>query len=54
MKTSHVVTKRSLGRRAFLRGGAAALALPLLDAMAPALTAMSRTAANPRRPRGVG
>jgi hypothetical protein len=46
--TSHVVTKRALPRRAFLRGAGAALALPLLDAMAPALTAMSRTAAAPR------
>jgi hypothetical protein len=39
------VTKRSLSRRTFLRGAAGAtLALPFLDAMAPALTA----AASPR------
>jgi hypothetical protein len=31
------VTKRALPRRAFLRGAGAALALPLLDAMVPAL-----------------
>jgi hypothetical protein len=36
-------------RRAFLRGAGAALALPLLDAMTPALTAMAQTAAVPRR-----
>ncbi|HEX5000319.1 MAG TPA: DUF1552 domain-containing protein [Terriglobia bacterium] len=45
MKSSPVVIKRSLPRRAFLRGAGAALALPFLDAMTPALTAMSRTAA---------
>lgn len=52
MKTSPVVTnfvtKRALSRRTFLRGAGAALALPLLDSMVPALTAMSRTAAAPR------
>jgi Protein of unknown function (DUF1552) len=47
MKFAHVVTRRSLSRRTFLRGAGTALALPLLDAMAPALTAMSRTAAAP-------
>jgi hypothetical protein len=49
MKTSPVVTRRALPRRTFLRGAGAALALPLLDAMAPALTAMAQTAAAPRR-----
>ena len=39
------VTRRSLPRRAFLRGAGAALALPLLDAMTPALTAMAQTTA---------
>jgi hypothetical protein len=34
-----VITKRSLSRRTFLRGAGATLALPFLDAMAPALTA---------------
>ena len=39
------VTRRSLPRRAFLRGAGAALALPLLDAMTPALTAIAQTPA---------
>jgi hypothetical protein len=43
------VTKRSLPRRTFLRGAGAALALPLLDAMVPAFTAVARTAASPQR-----
>src|SRR6185436_15158903 len=38
-----------LPRRTFLRGVGAALALPLLDAMVPALTATAKTAANPPR-----
>ena len=41
------VTKRAIPRRTFLRGAGATLALPLLDSMVPALTATSRTAANP-------
>lgn len=45
-----IITKKSLPRRTFLRGAGAAMALPLLDAMVPALTAQPRTAANaPRR-----
>src|SRR6187200_440410 len=43
------VTKRSLPRRTFLRGAGAALALPLLDAMVPALTPVVRTAAAAQR-----
>jgi hypothetical protein len=43
------VSKMALPRRTFLRGVGAALALPLLDAMVPALTAQSRTAARPLR-----
>lgn len=39
------ITKKHLGRRAFLRGAGTALALPLLDAMVPAATAQSLTAA---------
>jgi hypothetical protein len=35
-KPVHFVTNRSLSRRALLRGGGAALALPFLDAMRPA------------------
>src|SRR5262245_21086732 len=49
MNAPMFVTKRSLPRRAFIRGAGAALALPFLDAMTPALTAMSRTAASTRR-----
>jgi hypothetical protein len=40
-----IVTKRALDRRTVLRGMGAALALPLLDSMVPALTAQGRTAA---------
>jgi len=39
MKLPMFITKRSLSRRTFLRGAGATLALPFLDAMAPALTA---------------
>ncbi len=40
------ITKNHLSRRTLLKGGGAMLALPLLDAMIPALTAQSRTAAD--------
>jgi hypothetical protein len=43
------ITKRALPRRTFLRGVGATLALPLLDAMVPASTALAQTAANPVR-----
>ena len=47
---STFTTRTSLPRRTFLRGlGATTLALPLLDAMVPALTASTRTAAKPAR-----
>ena len=42
-----IITRTALPRRTFLRGAGAALALPLLDAMVPALTALGRTAAAP-------
>jgi hypothetical protein len=42
-----IVTKMALPRRTFLRGMGATLALPLLDAMVPALSAVARTAAAP-------
>ena len=42
-----IVTKKSLHRRTFLRGAGATLALPLLDAMVPASTALAATAAAP-------
>ena len=41
------VTKKHLDRRTFLRGAGVTLALPLLDAMIPARTALAQTAANP-------
>ena len=45
-----MITRKRLSRRTVLRGFGATLALPLLDAMVPALSAVSRTAANgPRR-----
>ena len=39
-----IVTKRALPRRTFIRGMGATLALPFLDAMSPALTALSKAA----------
>ena len=48
-----IVTKKAVSRRAVLRGAGAAIALPLLDAMVPALTAFQKTAANPVRRLGV-
>ncbi|MXY17290.1 MAG: DUF1552 domain-containing protein [Acidobacteria bacterium] len=43
------VSRISLPRRTFLRGAGATLALPLLDAMVPAFTAVGRSAAAPVR-----
>ena len=43
------ITKMALPRRTFLRGLGTALALPLLDAMVPALSAMAATPAKPVR-----
>ena len=42
-----IITKRYLPRRTVLRGLGATVALPFLDAMAPALTAAAKTAAQP-------
>ena len=42
-----IIMKRALPRRTFLRGLQATLALPLLDAMIPAATALANTAAKP-------
>jgi hypothetical protein len=39
-----IITKRTLPRRTFLRGAGAAIALPLLDAMVPALAQSSASA----------
>ena len=41
------IFKTALPRRTVLRGMGATLALPLLEAMVPALTATAKTAANP-------
>ena len=47
------LTKKHMSRRTVLRGAGATLALPLLDAMIPAGTALADTVANPK-PRFVG
>lgn len=44
-----IITKKALPRRTFLRGMGATLALPLLDAMIPAASAATKTAARPVR-----
>jgi len=48
-----IVTKKALSRRTILRGIGTTVALPLLDAMVPALTALQRTPARPVRRLGV-
>ncbi len=48
------ITKRHLPRRMVLRGIGASLALPLLDAMLPAMTAQAATVANPKQLRRLG
>jgi hypothetical protein len=47
------ITKKQMPRRQFLRGAGVSLALPLLDAMIPASTALAATAAAPS-PRFMG
>ena len=42
-----MITKKALSRRTVLRGLGVSVALPLLDAMVPALSALSTTAAKP-------
>lgn len=44
-----IITKKALPRRTFLRAVGATMALPLLDAMIPAATALEKTAAKPVR-----
>lgn len=44
-----MITKKALPRRTFLRGMGAALALPLLDAMVPAMSARGAAGVSPRR-----
>lgn len=41
------VTKRALPRRTFLRGAGTVIALPLLESMVPAMTALAQTPAKP-------
>ena len=41
------LTRKHLSRRTVLRGAGASIALPLLDAMVPARTALAQTAAAP-------
>ena len=48
-----IITKHALPRRTILKGLGAGLALPLLDAMVPALTAAAQTAAKPVQRFGV-
>ena len=42
------ITRKHLSRRTFLRGTGVSLALPLLESMVPAATALAATAASPR------
>jgi hypothetical protein len=44
-----IISKKALRRRTFLRGMGTAVALPLLDAMVPAMTALAATPAKPIR-----
>ncbi len=49
-----MIPKQALPRRTFLRGVGTTLALPLLDAMVPAMTASADTVASPARLRRLG
>ncbi len=48
------ITKRTIQRRTLLRGLGVSLALPLLVAMIPSMTALANTPANPARLRRLG
>jgi len=48
-----IITRKHLSRRMMLRGLGASLALPLLDSMIPAMTALAKTSAGPVRRLGV-
>ena len=48
------ITKKHIPRRTFLQGAGATLALPVLDAMLPARTAMAQTVAGQSPSRFVG
>ncbi|QDV35466.1 DUF1552 domain-containing protein [Tautonia plasticadhaerens] len=49
-----IVSKKALPRRTFLRGLGTAMALPLLDAMVPAMSSQAASAAAPERLRRLG
>lgn len=49
-----MLRKRALPRRTFLRGLGTTLALPLLDAMVPSMTALAETPASPAKLRRLG
>jgi hypothetical protein len=49
---AHFITKKHLSRRKLLRGGGVALALPFLDAMVPASTALAQVEAMPKKRAG--
>jgi hypothetical protein len=44
-----MITKKAIARRTMLRGMGATLALPLLDGMVPALSALAQTPASPKQ-----
>src|SRR5688572_10108447 len=48
------ITKKHIKRRTFLQGAGVTLALPVLEAMVPATTALAQTAAGQTKPRFVG
>ena len=48
-----IITRKALSRRTVLRGLGTSLALPLLDGMVPALTALGRTPASPTQRLGI-
>jgi len=49
-----IITKKTISRRTLLRGAGVAVALPLLDAMVPALTATAATVAAPEQLKRIG
>ena len=49
-----MITRKSISRRAMLRGAGAVVALPLLDAMVPAMTAVAETAAAAEKLKRIG
>ena len=48
-----IITKKAIPRRTMLKGLGASVALPLLDGMVPAFTALRNTAADPARRLGI-